>query len=532
MIQNQSLTNKSIYYRLTSISIPYKMMLLTTVGIVVIGVIARSVLISTALEMGTVLDAVNAAIVVLVTTLVGVAVFVSMLAIFFYRPISQLTERTRSILEENRFAEEVPGYAEQNLDRLAKSINEIRSRLQYRMNQLNLASKISNEATVTTDTDAFLQQVTDSIKQELDYHDVRIYTLDTTGKLIRLRAGSGKESEYLLSQQYTEKLSSPSPASKALQSKEILQLPGKLNVPAELLIPFESETPGVMHIIGQHPDSFDSQDIDIYRLIATLVGDMLQNKRLLTTVQEAMSEAEEANRMKSTFLANMSHELRTPLNAILNFTGFVVDGDAGPVNDMQVNFLDKVHDAGKHLLGLINEILDLSKIEAGMMDFLMEEMNVNAMIQGVLDTAEGLTRDKPVRIVPSIQDNLPEMIGDQRRLRQVLLNIISNAVKFTPEGTIDVVAKFNDETKLIEMEVRDSGIGIAPENQPLVFQSFRQIKHDLEVSGTGLGMPISKHFVEEHGGQMWFKSEVGKGTAFFITLPLQPVNERHMIGTN
>jgi signal transduction histidine kinase len=244
--------------------------------------------------------------------------------------------------------------------------------------------------------------------------------------------------------------------------------------------------------------------------------------------EKAKAAAENANQVKSQFLANMSHELRTPLNAILNFTAFVADGIMGPVNDEQVNTLQEAIASGKHLLALINDILDITKIEAGLMDLFIQEVDMNELISSSASIGKGLVKDKPIDLIVELEDNLPKSFGDKRRLRQIFLNMVSNAVKFTKAGHVAVRAKMH-EGKL-HVEVEDTGIGIAAQDYDLVFQSFKQAKHELtETIGTGLGMPISKFFVESHGGKIWLQSTVGKGTTFFVELPILTEAEANTI---
>lgn len=243
-------------------------------------------------------------------------------------------------------------------------------------------------------------------------------------------------------------------------------------------------------------------------------------ERMNIELVEARNAAENADRIKSEFLAHMSHELRTPMNAILNFTAFVADGLMGEVNEVQVDTLQKVMDSGNHLLSLINDILDISKIEAGMMNLFVEEVDLNTTLRGTLSTAKGLVKDTPVELMADIDENLPLIMGDKRRIRQIFLNLVSNAIKFTPQGQISIQA--HQKNGEIHVAVKDSGIGIAPEDQPLVFQAFKQAQHDLRnITGTGLGLPICKHFVEAHGGKLWLESEIGVGSTFYVTLPIE-----------
>jgi signal transduction histidine kinase len=217
----------------------------------------------------------------------------------------------------------------------------------------------------------------------------------------------------------------------------------------------------------------------------------------------------------------MSHELRTPLNAVINFTRFVVDGDMGEVNKEQAEILNEVVNSGRHLLSLINDVLDMSKIESGSLSLFVEEgVNVSALIDRAVSTGEGLLIGKPVRIVREVETDLPLMLGDRQRILQILLNIVSNACKFTEEGTITVRARRQDEEILIA--VADTGVGIKPEDMPLVFDAFRQTGSGLrQAGGTGLGMPIARSLAEAHGGRIWLESTWNVGTTFYVALPVR-----------
>jgi signal transduction histidine kinase/CheY-like chemotaxis protein len=248
------------------------------------------------------------------------------------------------------------------------------------------------------------------------------------------------------------------------------------------------------------------------------------NQRLLA----AKEAAEEANRYKSRFLANMSHELRTPLNAILNFADFLGDREYGPVTEQQHMFQSRIIYNGEHLLGLINDILDLSKIEAGRVELLREPADLRPLFQGVMSTAVGLTREKGLALTLEAADDLPLVLIDKTRIRQVLLNLVSNAAKFTEKGGITVRAYLDrgpaadGGSPSVVIEVRDTGIGIAPEHQERIFDEFQQIQDEYNraYQGTGLGLPISKHLVELHGGRIWLESARGAGSRFFFTLPV------------
>jgi signal transduction histidine kinase/CheY-like chemotaxis protein len=241
----------------------------------------------------------------------------------------------------------------------------------------------------------------------------------------------------------------------------------------------------------------------------------------MAVVQEARVTAEQASQLKSQFLANMSHELRTPLNAIINFTRFLSKERYGSLTERQTELQQRVLANADHLLGLINDILDLSKIESGRMELVYEELDLAPVLQSVMSTASGLTKEKQLGLTLDVPHSLPLVRIDKTRIRQVLLNLLSNAAKFTNQGGISVRAHVIDEQMLC-IAVQDTGIGIAPEHQNLVFEEFRQVQGELtrEYEGSGLGLSISKRLVELHGGRMWLESTLGTGSTFFFTLPV------------
>ncbi len=248
-------------------------------------------------------------------------------------------------------------------------------------------------------------------------------------------------------------------------------------------------------------------------------------------LETAKDVAERANHVKSAFLASMSHELRTPLNAVINFTKFVANGDLGEVNSDQVETLNEVVGSGKHLLNLINDVLDMSKIEAGSLNlFVEDDVSLKSILASVDPIARTLLADKPVTLTIEMTETLPLLRVDRQRILQVVLNIVSNACKFTKEGSIHLQAVQQGDNVLIS--VKDTGPGIAPEDHALVFEAFKQTDAGLrQGGGTGLGMPISKSLVESHGGRFWLESESGKGATFFVLLPIKSTELVPMFGT-
>jgi CheY-like chemotaxis protein/two-component sensor histidine kinase len=235
----------------------------------------------------------------------------------------------------------------------------------------------------------------------------------------------------------------------------------------------------------------------------------------------------------------MSHELRTPLNSVIGFSRVILKGIDGPINETQEQDITAIYNSGMHLLNMINEILDLSKIEAGKMELQLDDVNVTDVINSAITTAAGLVKDRPIELIQKVPANLPTIRADEIRLSQVLINLISNAVKFTDKGSIIVEATLqtNSQNKPeILVTVKDTGIGIAPQDQIKLFQRFSQVDDSptRKTGGTGLGLSISRSLIEMHGGKIGLlSSEVGVGSIFYFTIPApessQTMNLDHLI---
>jgi signal transduction histidine kinase len=253
------------------------------------------------------------------------------------------------------------------------------------------------------------------------------------------------------------------------------------------------------------------------------LGTLARNlNRMSEELGRLYQQLEAASRNKSEFLANMSHELRTPLNAVIGFSEVLRERMFGELNPKQMEYVGDIHASGRHLLSLINDILDLSKIEAGRMELDLGPFDLPAAIESALT----LVRERAVRHGVTLELNLDprlgDFVGDERKIRQVLLNLLSNAVKFTPDGgRIGVTAAPGDG--VVEIAVADSGVGIAPEDQAAIFEEFRQAGSDTarKQEGTGLGLALARRFAELHGGTIRVQSEVGKGSMFTVTLPVK-----------
>jgi signal transduction histidine kinase len=260
-----------------------------------------------------------------------------------------------------------------------------------------------------------------------------------------------------------------------------------------------------------------------------LVAKLQYRVEELTEANQEMTrlnkELARINQFKDEFMANMSHELRTPLNSIIGFSEILVDGLAGDINEEQQEFINNILSSGKHLLLIINDILDLSKIRSGRMKLYIEEIRSDELITDIRQTISGVIQGKNQQFTQIVNEKVTTLNIDKKKVKQVLLNLLGNANKFTSEGgTIELQispAQQNGESA-IRFSVADSGIGISPENFELIFDEFRQVdgSHSREYEGTGLGLPIAKKLVELHGGKIWVESKVNHGTTFHFTLPV------------
>jgi signal transduction histidine kinase len=265
---------------------------------------------------------------------------------------------------------------------------------------------------------------------------------------------------------------------------------------------------------------FTPRQVALLETFASQAVIAIQNVRLFTEIQEKSRQLEIASQHKSQFLANMSHELRTPLNAIIGYTEMMADGLYGEVPEKAQGVLERVQSNSRHLLGLINDVLDLTKIEAGQLMLTIEEYSVADMVTAVLSATESLARAKNLTLSSTVAPRLPTGSGDARRLTQVLLNLVGNAIKFTDKGGVEIcAAQLGD---CFEISVADSGPGIAPADQARIFDEFQQVDNTStrQKGGTGLGLSISRHIVELHGGRITVDSEIGKGSTFRISIPI------------
>jgi len=317
-----------------------------------------------------------------------------------------------------------------------------------------------------------------------------------------------------------------------------IQLPDILEAPTEsrvrdvlvragyralLAVPLvrEDHLIGGLTVIRKATGEFAPEVIDLLRTFATQSALAIQNARLFREIEEKSRQLELASQHKSEFLANMSHELRTPLNAIIGFSEVLTERMFGDLNEKQEEYLKDIYTSGTHLLSLINDILDLSKIEAGRMELELTDFHLPQAIDNALTLVRERAGRRGIALQQSVEEHLGEIRGDERKVKQVLLNILSNALKFTPVGgRVEVLARVVDS--MAEISVTDTGVGIAPEDQEAVFEEFRQVgTAEKKVEGTGLGLALCRKFVELHGGRIGVTSQVGVGSTFTFTIPVR-----------
>ena len=293
----------------------------------------------------------------------------------------------------------------------------------------------------------------------------------------------------------------------------------------------EERIMGALTVWRKEAGSFSAEVVNLLQTFATQSALAIQNARLFREIEEKSRQIETANRHKSEFLANMSHELRTPLNAIIGFSEVLGERMFGELNEKQAEYTDDILSSGRHLLSLINDILDLSKVEAGRMELELTKFDLPMAIDNALTLIRERASRHGIRLHHSVDERLGELTGDERKIKQILLNLLSNAVKFTPEGgRVDVDAVSSDG--VVEISVSDTGIGIAPQDQETIFEEFRQVGTDYaqKREGTGLGLTLTRKFVELHGGKIWVESELGRGSRFIFTLPIDHEHITHHEG--
>jgi signal transduction histidine kinase len=284
------------------------------------------------------------------------------------------------------------------------------------------------------------------------------------------------------------------------------------------------EVIGVLGVKREETPDWDAEEVSAVEAVADQISRALENARLSKEQEKTIEQLKEIDRLKSEFLTSMSHELRTPLNSIIGFADVLLQGIDGDLPDLALNDIRLIHNSGQHLLALINDILDLSKIEAGKMELVREPLDISNSIKDVLAAASSLVKNRPIEIRVDMPDEpLPVVYADKLRLNQILLNLMSNAAKFTEKGSIIIKPRLSEEAPgTMRISIIDTGIGIPLEKLETIFDRFRQADNTTtrKYGGTGLGLAISLNLVQMHGGELRVKSKEGVGSEFYFTIPL------------
>ena len=418
---------------------------------------------------------------------------------------------------------------------------ELRARtadLTRSVDQLTALGDVGRALSSTLDLDTVLQTIVTRASQLAGTDACSVYEYDAATDAFHLRATHNLDAEVVALARRTPTRTGEGIQGRMAVTRQPVQIPDitvedayrgplrdillRTGTRAVLAIPMlrENELIGGFTVNKKTPGAFAPEVIELLQTFATQSALAIQNARLFREIADKSRQLEAASRHKSEFLANMSHELRTPLNAILGFSEVLAERMFGEVNEKQAEYLQDILSSGRHLLSLINDILDLSKVEAGRLELELGRFHLPT----ALDNALTLVRERATRhgitLTQTVGERLSDIVADERKVKQILLNLLSNAVKFTPAGgRVGLTATAAEG--VLTIAVSDTGIGIAPEDQAAIFEEFRQAGRDdtRTQEGTGLGLTLAKKFVELHGGRIWVQSQVGQGSTFSFTLP-------------
>ena len=417
--------------------------------------------------------------------------------------------------------------------------------IQRRAIQLATTVEVSQAATSILEPDLLLREVVRLVHASFSYSYVGIYLLGESGKWALLEEARGGIEEMAAAKAKPVPVDNKSPVGQAALTGEphIIRRnkaaqegegrdgghPGIAEgvflspyVCAEAALPLKmgDQVIGVLDILSTDEDDFNADDVPVLQNVANQITIALENARTYATEREAAKRLRELDRSKRRFLANMSHELRTPLTNIIGFSRLMLKGIDGQLPERLKNDTQIIYHNGQHLLGLINDLLDISHIEAGLMALEFKEVNLAELINSVMATASALVRDREIELHQDIASDLPTVQADAARIRQVLLRLLTNAAKFTEQGAITIRSWASDGEVLVS--VSDTGVGIPPEDHERIFRQFEQgsLENGRRPNGAGLGLALSKEFLEMHGGQIRVESKTGQGSTFTLSLPV------------
>jgi PAS domain S-box-containing protein len=399
----------------------------------------------------------------------------------------------------------------------------------------HLAVEVGQQLTSVLDPDLLTRQVVDLVQTTFDYYHVHIYALDEEGKMLVVREGTGEAGRVMRERGHSIALDAePSLVAHAARTGQPVVVDDVTLEPAHLPNPLLPDTRsevaiplvlgervlGVLDVQDDQAERFGESEVRSLQALAGQLAVALSNAELYSEQFETAERLRELDRLKSEFLANMSHELRTPLNSIIGYAEVLLDGLGGPLTELAQEDVQAIHSSGHHLLALINDILDIAKIEASQLELDLSEIDLNEFLPELIDMTQVLVKDRPVDLQLEIGEDVSEVVADEVRLRQILWNLLSNAIKFTEKGHVTLRCRPDDSQIIFEIE--DTGIGIAPEDHEKVFEQFRQVDGSAtrRAGGSGLGLAITRHLVQLHGGRIWLDSQVGRGSTFYFNLPI------------
>jgi len=424
---------------------------------------------------------------------------------------------------------------------LIERVSEQAKALTVFTNQLRTAADIAQRLSTIHDPDQLLQQVVELMHSRFGLYHVHAYLMDEKIRRLVVRAGSGEVGRVLREREHSIPIDEQkSLVSRAAREREVVlvndtsQEPNFMPNPllpqtrSEVAVPLivGDEVLGVLDVQDDQLERFSQADLDTFQTLAGQVATALQNASYFEEIQKTAQRLREMDRLKSEFLANMSHELRTPLNSVIGYSEIILMGIDGGLDPETLEDVQAIYDNSQHLLRLINDVLDLAKIEAGHLALDVEEVQVEPLVDKVSKSAQGLLVNKPVEMNVQVEEGIPPIMGDRIRLNQILNNITSNAVKFTDEGSITLRAFVDGDGRegsdWVCFEIEDTGVGISREDQDRIFERFQQIDGSSarRADGTGLGLAITRHLVQMHGGTIGVRSKLGEGSTFVVRIPI------------
>ena len=424
-----------------------------------------------------------------------------------------------------------------------RSLNRsLERRIAEQTRDLQVAADVSHHVSQLLEQDEMLQSIAQLTKDSFDLYHVSVFVYNEETGMLGVAASSGGDSEGILNSRpqfpltlsqglvvYAGRNRQPVVENRVRESDLYLASSFLPEAKAALVVPMivGGRLVGVLNLEASAEDFFTSDHERVLTSLAQQLAVAIQNATRFEQLHQLNEELQTLDRLKSDFLASMSHELRTPLNAVINFNQFVSTALYGPVSPKQVDALDKSTNSARHLLALINDVLDMSKIESGQFELSSEtDINLYEELKIVTDITSPLLTDKPVELIETYEQDLPPITGDRRRIRQILLNLTSNAAKFTKEGTVEF--RVWTEDGQVVFAVADTGPGIPESDRDVIFEVFGQGSgrdRRTVATGTGLGLPISRRLAEAHGGRLWMESKVGEGSTFYVSLPIKPEQE-------